>query len=54
MTEIQLEIVVAFVSELIRMGGVDLIPKGVLLLKSCPFFWYPNQSSLTSGGALLT
>jgi hypothetical protein len=38
MTEIQLKIAVAFVTELISLGVLALVPRGVLLLNACPLF----------------
>jgi hypothetical protein len=48
MTEIQLTIAVAFVTELISLGVLDLVPRGVLLMNVCPLFLVakpgqPNQ-----------
>jgi hypothetical protein len=38
MTESQLVIAVAFVTELIRLGVLALVPHGVLLMNVCPLF----------------
>jgi hypothetical protein len=38
MTESQLTIVVAFVTELISLGALALVPHGVLLMNVCPLF----------------
>jgi hypothetical protein len=38
MTESQLTIVVAFVTELISLGVLALVPHGVLLMNVCPHF----------------
>jgi hypothetical protein len=38
MTESQLTIAVAFVTELINLGVLDLVPHGVLLMNVCPLF----------------
>jgi hypothetical protein len=37
MTESQLAIAVAFVTELISLGVLALVPHGVLLMNVCPF-----------------
>jgi hypothetical protein len=37
-TESQLAIAVAFVTELISLGVLDLVPQGVLLINVCPLF----------------
>jgi hypothetical protein len=42
MTESQLKIVVDFVSGLISLGILALIPKSFLLLNSCPLFMVPK------------
>jgi hypothetical protein len=46
MTESQLKIAVDFVTELINLGDLALVPCGVLLLNACPFFLVakPGQS----------
>jgi hypothetical protein len=38
MTENQLTIEVAFVTELISLGGLALVPHGVLIMNVCPLF----------------
>jgi hypothetical protein len=38
MTKSQLNIAVAFVTELISLGVLALLPRGVLILNACPFF----------------
>jgi hypothetical protein len=38
MTEKQLAIAVAFVTELVSLGAMALVPQGVLLMKVCPLF----------------
>jgi hypothetical protein len=38
MTERQLTIAVAFVTELVSLGVLDLVPHGVLLMNVTPFF----------------
>jgi hypothetical protein len=38
MTESQLTIAVAFVTELISLGVLALVPHGVLLMNACPLF----------------
>jgi hypothetical protein len=43
MNESQLKFAVDFVSELIILGGLALIPKGVMLLNSCPLFMLPKS-----------
>jgi hypothetical protein len=45
MTESQLTIAVAFVTELISLGILVLVPHGVLLVKVCPLFLFakPGQ-----------
>jgi hypothetical protein len=48
MTESQLTIAVTFVTELISLGVLDLVPHGVLLMNVCPLFFVarpgqPNQ-----------
>jgi hypothetical protein len=37
-TESQLKIAVAFVTELISLGVLALVPRGVLILNACPLF----------------
>jgi hypothetical protein len=54
MIESQLAISVAFVTELIILGVLALVPHGVLLVKVCPLFWSPSQDNHTSGDALQT
>jgi hypothetical protein len=45
MTESQLTIAVAFMTELISLGVIALVPYGVLLMKMCPLFLFakPGQ-----------
>jgi hypothetical protein len=38
MTDSQINIAVAFVTALISLGVLDLVPHGVLLLNTCPLF----------------
>jgi hypothetical protein len=38
MTESQLAIAVAFVTELVSLGVLALVPQGVLLMNACPLF----------------
>jgi hypothetical protein len=38
MNESHLTIAVAFVTELISLGVLDLVPHGVLLMNVCPLF----------------
>jgi hypothetical protein len=38
MTDSQLQIVVAFVTELISFRFLDLVPRGILLFNACPIF----------------
>jgi hypothetical protein len=42
MTESQLIIAIAFVTELISLGVLALVPHGLLLMNVCPLFLVPK------------
>jgi hypothetical protein len=52
MTDSQIQIAVAFVTEFISVGVLALVTHGILLVNACPFSLWRGQDSNINGYAL--